>query len=48
MRILAKSVYRNLKAGGYGKFEIVPFASQVISLLTAAGREGEREEEGAR
>ncbi len=41
IRILAKSVYRTLKAGGYTKTEIVSFTSEVIGLLTSNIREGE-------
>ena len=41
IKILAKSVYRDLQAGGYGEGEIVRFASEVIELLTAHGADGE-------
>ena len=48
MKILAKSVYRNLQAGGYGKCEVLHFATEVLGLLTSAGRDAEGEEDVTR
>ena len=39
LRILAKSVYRELKASGYGRAAIVGFTNELLSLLTSDVKE---------
>jgi len=34
LRILAKSVFRELKASGYGRTEIVGFTNELLDLVT--------------
>lgn len=41
-RILAKSIYRELRATGFGEREVMAVASELISLVTADVRD-ERE-----
>ncbi|NCQ61029.1 MAG: hypothetical protein GW913_10230 [Myxococcales bacterium] len=40
LRILAKTVYRELKAGGHSKSEIVGFTNALLEMLTADARSG--------
>jgi hypothetical protein len=39
LKILAKSVYRELKATGYGHSDIVGFTNELLDLVTAEMRE---------
>ena len=39
LRILAKSVYRELKAAGYGRPDIVRFTNELLELVTEEIRE---------
>jgi len=38
LRILAKTVYRELKASGHSKSEIVGFTNALLEMLTADAR----------
>ncbi len=40
LRILAKSVFRELKTSGYSRSEIVAFATEMLSLVGTDLREG--------
>ena len=40
IKLLAKSITKNLQASGYGKCQIAQFASEVIGLLSASMRDG--------
>lgn len=42
LRIMAKSVYRDLKAAGHTRTEVIAFASSLIALVTDEMR-GENE-----
>jgi len=44
LRILAKSVYRELKASGYDRSDIVGFTNEVLDLVTSEMRGGDDEE----
>jgi len=39
LRILAKSVFRELKSSGYGRSDIVAFATELLSLVSSDLRE---------
>jgi hypothetical protein len=39
LRILAKSVFRELKSSGYNRSEILAFANEMLSLVTTDLRE---------
>jgi hypothetical protein len=39
LRILAKSVFRELKSSGYSRSEILSFATEMLSLVTSDLRE---------
>jgi hypothetical protein len=39
LKILAKSVYRELKASGYDRSDIVGFANELLELLTSEARD---------
>jgi hypothetical protein len=39
LRILAKSVFRELKTSGYGRSDIVAFATEMLSLVSSDLRE---------
>lgn len=43
LRILAKSVFRELKSSGYSRSDIVAFATEMLSLVTSDLREGSHE-----
>ncbi len=40
LRILAKSVFRELKSTGYSRSDIVAFATEMLSLVSTDIREG--------
>ncbi|NOY94030.1 MAG: hypothetical protein GXP55_22840 [Deltaproteobacteria bacterium] len=40
LRILAKTVYRELKASGHSKSEIVGFTNALLEMLTEDARSG--------
>lgn len=40
LRILAKSVFRELKTSGYSRSDIVAFATEMLSLVSSDIREG--------
>jgi hypothetical protein len=40
LRILAKSVFRELKTTGYSRSDIVAFATEMLSLVSTDLREG--------
>ncbi len=40
LRILAKSVFRELKGSGYNRSDIVAFATEMLSLVSTDIREG--------
>lgn len=40
LRILAKSVFRELKTTGYSRSDIVAFATEMLSLVSTDIREG--------
>lgn len=40
LRILAKSVYRELRAGGYATSDVVAFANELLELVVPASDEG--------
>jgi len=42
LRILAKSVFRELKTTGYSRSDIVAFATEMLSLVSTDIREGGR------
>jgi hypothetical protein len=39
LRILAKSVFRELKSSGYSRSDIVAFATEILSLVSSDLRE---------
>lgn len=39
LKILAKSVYRELKASGYARSDMVGFANELLDLVTSEIRE---------
>lgn len=44
LRILAKSVFRELKSSGYSRSDIVAFATEMLSLVSTDLREDGRED----
>ena len=44
LRILAKSVFRELKSSGYSRSDIVAFATEMLSLVSSDLREGTADE----
>jgi len=44
LRILAKSVFRELKSSGYSRSDIVAFATEMLSLVSSDLREETAEE----
>lgn len=44
LRILAKSVYRELIASGYGRAEVVQFTNEILDLVTTEMRHDSDEE----
>ena len=44
LRILAKSVFRELKSSGYSRSDIVAFATEMLSLVSSDLRESGTEE----
>lgn len=43
LRILAKSVFRELKSSGYSRSDIVAFATEMLSLVSSDLRETSHE-----
>ena len=46
LRILAKSVFRELKSTGHSRSDIVAFATEMLSLVSTDIREGGESTEG--
>lgn len=46
LKILAKSVYRELKASGHSRSDIVGFTNALLELVTSEMRSGEPEDDG--
>ena len=44
LRILAKSVFRELKTTGYSRSDIVAFATEMLSLVSTDIRQGSDED----
>lgn len=44
LKILAKSVYRELKASGYNRTDIVGFTNELLDLVTSELERGSRDE----
>jgi hypothetical protein len=47
LRILAKSVFRELKSSGYSRSDIVAFATEMLSLVSSDLRDSGAEESSA-
>ena len=45
LKILAKSVYRELKSSGYSRTEIVGFTNELLDLVTSELRESASDDE---
>lgn len=43
LRILAKSVFRELRSSGYSRSDMVAFATEMLALVSSDLREGDRE-----
>lgn len=44
LKILAKSVYRELKASGYDRSEIVGFTNELLDLVTSEIKDAPRDD----
>lgn len=47
LRILAKSVYRELKANGYSRSDIVGFTNELLELMSSEIKNGDSQEPSA-
>ncbi len=43
LRILAKSVFRELRSSGYSRSDMVAFATEMLALVSSDIRDGDRE-----